>query len=225
MASRVGDAFALFLRRAAAAVILIFAVYGAWQFGAILAAAQATQYADLLAGETPPDAAPAGVPPPPEPAGKEAVAVPLEEPEDLRRRGLLVPVAGVPSEELRDSFAEARGSRRHEALDIAAPRGTPVMAVDDGVIARLFESALGGLTVYQFDPNETWAYYYAHLESYARGLDEGDRVARGEVIGYVGTSGNAPAHAPHLHFAIFRLTPEKRWWEGDPVNPFPVFRR
>jgi hypothetical protein len=106
------------------------------------------------------------------------------------------------------------GTRRHEALDILAPRETPVLAVEDGVVAKLFLSKPGGITVYQFDPSRTYAYYYAHLERYAAGLKDGDSVQRGQVIGYVGTTGNAPPDTPHLHFAIFKLTDPKRWWDG-----------
>ena len=94
-----------------------------------------------------------------------------------------------------------------------------------GRIAKLFDSKAGGLTIYQFDPTEGYALYYAHLESYAPGLDEGDRVRKGQVIGYVGTSGNAPKDVPHLHFAIFRVGPDKRWWQGDAINPYPLLAR
>lgn len=144
----------------------------------------------------------------------------------LRARRLLVPVAGVPVSALRSSFTEARGggSRRHEAIDILAPRGTAVLAVTSGRIAKLFTSANGGLTVYQFDDEEQFCYYYAHLDSYAPDLTDGDRVERGQVIGYVGTTGNAPADTPHLHFAIYELGPDKRWWEGTAVDPFLVLR-
>jgi murein DD-endopeptidase MepM/ murein hydrolase activator NlpD len=142
---------------------------------------------------------------------------------DLRARRLLVPVAGVEPSELYGSFDEERGgSRRHEAIDILAPRHTPVVAVEDGTIAKLFLSEAGGTTVYQFDPDRRYVYYYAHLERYAPGLGEKDRVRRGQVVGYVGTSGNAPKDTPHLHFAIFRLTEEQRWWEGTPIDPFAV---
>ena len=116
------------------------------------------------------------------------------------------------------------GSRRHEAVDILAPRGTPVRAVEDGTVAKLFLSKAGGITVYQFDASERFTYYYAHLDRYAEGLREGQRVERGDLIGYVGTTGNAPRNTPHLHFAIFELTPQKRWWEGTPVDPYLVFR-
>ena len=103
-------------------------------------------------------------------------------------------------------------------------RGTPVRAVEDGRIARLFNSKAGGITIYQFDPSEQYCYYYAHLDRYAEGLRENDRVSRGQVIGYVGTTGNAPKDTPHLHFAIFRLNSEKRWWEGTPLDPYPILR-
>jgi murein DD-endopeptidase MepM/ murein hydrolase activator NlpD len=144
-------------------------------------------------------------------------------PADLAQRDLLMPVEGVRPEELHDSFAEARGRDRvHEAIDILAPRNTPVVAVEAGRIAKLFSSSLGGMTIYQFDPTETYCYYYAHLESYAPGLREGTIVSRGQVIGYVGTSGNAGPNNPHLHFAIFRLNEQKSWWRGVAVNPYPI---
>ena len=145
--------------------------------------------------------------------------------EDLRRRQLDVPIGTIDRAALRSSFDEARGgSRRHEAMDLLAPRHTPVVAVEAGIIARLFTSKAGGITVYQFDPTTTYAYYYAHLERYAPGLEEGATVARGQVIGYVGTSGNAPKDTPHLHFAIFVLDDDKRWWQGTPVDPFLVLK-
>jgi murein DD-endopeptidase MepM/ murein hydrolase activator NlpD len=144
----------------------------------------------------------------------------------LRRRNLKIPVEGADDDDLRDTFADARGSgRAHEALDIMAPRHTRVLAADDGVIAKLFNShGGGGITIYQFDPTETYSYYYAHLDRYAPGLREGQRVRRGDVIGYVGSTGNASPDAPHLHFAIFRLGPERQWWKGEPINPYPVFK-
>ena len=137
--------------------------------------------------------------------------------------GLRIPVAGVTPAQLRDTFDEQRaGERAHEALDIMAPRGTPVLAAADGSVAKLFTSQRGGLTVYEFDPTSTWAYYYAHLDRYAPGLAEGRRLRQGEVIGYVGSTGNADANAPHLHFAIFVLGPEKRWWQGTAIDPYPL---
>jgi murein DD-endopeptidase MepM/ murein hydrolase activator NlpD len=145
--------------------------------------------------------------------------------EDLRQRNLTLPVQGIRKEELRDTFDETRGGmRRHEAIDVLAPRNTPVLAVEDGKIAKLFVSQAGGITIYQFDPSEQYVYYYAHLERYADGLEQGDNVKRGEVIGYVGTTGNAPRDTPHLHFAIFKMTGEKRWWEGSAIDPYSVLR-
>lgn len=145
--------------------------------------------------------------------------------EDLRNRQLTLPVRGIKRDDLRNTFNETRGaSRRHEALDVLAPRNTPVLAVEDGTIAKLFLSDAGGITIYQFDPAEAYCYYYAHLERYAEGLKEGASIKRGQVIGYVGTTGNAPRDTPHLHFAIFKLSDEKKWWQGSPIDPYSVLR-
>jgi murein DD-endopeptidase MepM/ murein hydrolase activator NlpD len=142
----------------------------------------------------------------------------------LGDRHLLLPVAGVATSALTDSYRDARGGGRvHEALDIMAPRNTPVLAADDGKVAKLFYSVRGGNTIYEFDPSETFSYYYAHLDRYADGLHEGDPIHRGQLIGYVGSTGDADASAPHLHFAIFQLDAEKRWWKGSPINPFTIF--
>ena len=143
----------------------------------------------------------------------------------LRGRSLVIPVRGYDADDLVSTFHDARGSsRRHEAIDILAPRGTEVLAVDDGRIAKIFSSAAGGLTVYQFDPSETFVYYYAHLDSYAPALKEGAMLRRGDVVGTVGTTGNAPKDTPHLHFAIAKLDPDKRWWGGTALDPFLVWR-
>jgi murein DD-endopeptidase MepM/ murein hydrolase activator NlpD len=137
--------------------------------------------------------------------------------------GLVVPVRGVVPSQLSPTFEDARSEGRvHEAIDIMAPAGTPVLAVADGHIEKLFDSKQGGLTIYQFEPAGRHAYYYAHLERYAPGLAEQQPVRQGEVIGYVGSSGNADPAAPHLHFAIFVLGPEKRWWEGRAIDPWPL---
>jgi len=143
----------------------------------------------------------------------------------LRRRNLLLPVDGVRRSDLRDTFyAERSGARTHEALDIMASRGTAVRAVEDGTIQKLFTSKAGGLTIYEFEPSDTYCYYYAHLDRYADGLREGQSVHKGDLIGYVGSTGNASEDAPHLHFAIFRLTPERQWWKGEAIDPYPVLK-
>jgi peptidoglycan LD-endopeptidase LytH len=142
-------------------------------------------------------------------------------------RALSPPIVGLKASDIQDTFAESRagGERRHEATDILSPRGTPVVAVDTGIIAKMFNSKPGGLTVYQFDPAQNYSYYYAHLDRYAEGLKDGMLVKKGDLIGYVGTTGNADPNTPHLHFAIFQLGPEKRWWEGKPINPYPLLIR
>jgi murein DD-endopeptidase MepM/ murein hydrolase activator NlpD len=163
----------------------------------------------------------------PAPTSGKSGVIPLSAPEarELAARHLEMPVRGVTADKLVRTYHDTRnGGREHEALDIIAPRNTPVVAVEDGTIAKLFESKAGGTTIYQFDRNREYSYYYAHLERYAEGVAEGNAVRRGQVIGYVGTSGNAPKETPHLHFAVFRLTPEKHWWEGTPVDPFDILR-
>ena len=192
--------------------------------------------AAALAGQASADPAPAHDPAEPRPVerpGERGEPAPVattgavaheDAVETLRARDLEMPVEGVDSDELRDTFADGRGSRTHEAIDIMAPRHTPVRAVEDGHIAKLFTSAAGGLTIYQFEPTGTFTYYYAHLDRYAAGLREGQPVRRGDVLGYVGSTGNASPDAPHLHFAIFRQTPERQWWKGEPVNPYPVLK-
>lgn len=150
-------------------------------------------------------------------------AASLEPVAELRLRSLQLPIDGMNPEHYKGSFYEARGGRRHEAIDILAPRNSPIVAVEAGTIRKLFISERGGLTIYQFDPTERYTYYYAHLERYAEGLREGNPVSPGQVIGYVGTSGNAAANTPHLHFAIFQLGSSQKWWEGTPIDPYPVF--
>jgi murein DD-endopeptidase MepM/ murein hydrolase activator NlpD len=159
------------------------------------------------------------------PAETQSVALPIlkTDLDRLRARALLIPVRGMDPRSVRDSFADNRGGRHHEAIDLLAPRGTPVLAVEDGRIERLFTSRLGGLTIYQFDPQAEYCYYYAHLDRYAAGLAEGMAVRRGDVIGHVGTTGNAPPGTPHLHFAIMRLGAEKHWWEGTAINAYPLW--
>jgi murein DD-endopeptidase MepM/ murein hydrolase activator NlpD len=136
--------------------------------------------------------------------------------------GVIIPVAGIHQQDLHDNFLDARTGHVHNALDIMAPRGTPVLAAVDGTVRKLFTSRAGGITIYEFDRAQEKVYYYAHLDRYADGLEEGDAIARGAVIGYVGTTGNAPVNSPHLHFAIEILPPTKEWWKGTAVDPFPI---
>jgi peptidoglycan LD-endopeptidase LytH len=156
--------------------------------------------------------------------GRTAAVTPTDDTRALADRDLTIPVQGVTSDHLVRSFHDSRTGHEHEAIDILAPRNTPVLAVEDGRIARLFVSKAGGNTIYQFDPSGEYCYYYAHLERYADGVHEGDTVKKGQVIGYVGTSGNAPKNTPHLHFAVFRLTADKHWWEGTPLDPYDILR-
>ncbi|WP_026354656.1 M23 family metallopeptidase [Massilia niastensis] len=201
--------------------------------------------ADAAPADAAPPAPPAGTPPPVDAQLQGAPVVPTNLAEaDLPLRPtadalsaaratpgavstlptrLLVPVQGVKAAGLTDTFDKPRGNQRHhEALDIMAPKGTPVLAAGDGKVVKLFESKPGGLTVYQFDPSEKYAYYYAHLDRYADGVKEGMTLKRGDLVGYVGVSGNSDPNAPHLHFALVELTPEKEWWKGTPLNPFPL---
>jgi murein DD-endopeptidase MepM/ murein hydrolase activator NlpD len=139
---------------------------------------------------------------------------------------LAMPLAGIDPKSLTDQFDQARGggSRKHEAIDLLAPRGTPVTAVAEGNVAKLFDSKQGGLTVYQFDNTQQYCFYYAHLDHYAPGLKEGTLLRKGDTLGYVGTTGDAPKDTPHLHFAVFKLGPEKQWWKGEALNPLPMLR-
>jgi murein DD-endopeptidase MepM/ murein hydrolase activator NlpD len=149
---------------------------------------------------------------------KPAPAVVIVEPMTNR---LLIPVAGVSARQLSDTFNQPRGNgRRHQALDIIAAKGTHVFAVADGKVAKMFVSKPGGLTIYQFDFSEKFVYYYAHLDRYAEGIKEGAFLKRGDLIGYVGATGNAATS--HLHFTIFELGPEKQWWKGSAINPFSL---
>lgn len=143
----------------------------------------------------------------------------------LLRRELIVPVAGLQASALRDTYGEMRGgTRRHEALDIPAARGTPVVSAAPGHVLKLFTSAAGGLMVYAADSTARFILMYAHLDAYQPGLAEGQLLRRGQPIGVVGTTGNAPRNVPHLHFAIARSSDVKTWWKGSPVNPYPLLR-
>lgn len=139
--------------------------------------------------------------------------------------GLAVPVAGVRVDQLVDTYTQARTgeSGLHDAIDIMAPNGTPVVAATPGVVEKLFFSqGGGGITAYVRSPDRRWIYYYAHLQEYAPGLGEGQTVRRGQLLGRVGHSGNASPGGPHLHFAIHRTTPEEQWWQGTAINPYPL---
>jgi hypothetical protein len=143
---------------------------------------------------------------------------------ELRSRSLVIPVRGFQAGSLVSTFHEGRNGRRHEAIDIIAPHGTEVLAVDAGKVVKLFNSAAGGITLYQFDASEEFVYYYAHLERYAERLAEGMDVQQGQLLGYVGTSGNAPPNFPHLHFQALRLDRSRRdWWNGPAVDVRPYF--
>ena len=141
----------------------------------------------------------------------------------LRTRELMVPVVGVAPAEVPDTYAAVRGGgrRRHEALDIPAPRGTPVVSADAGRILKLRRNHLGGLTIYATDPDERFVYYYAHLAAYRGGLRPGDLIRKGDVIGFVGTTGNADRRQPHLHFQVMVRAAGGRWWGGEPIDPRP----
>jgi murein DD-endopeptidase MepM/ murein hydrolase activator NlpD len=139
-------------------------------------------------------------------------------------KGIGMPVAGVDPMKLVSNFADARSGHMHEALDIMAPRGTPVVAAAHGKIEKLFTSTRGGLTVYEFNDAGDLCYYYAHLDHYADGLKEGATVNRGDLLGYVGSTGNASANAPHLHFAVTKLGSDRKWWKGTAVDPLPMLQ-
>ena len=137
--------------------------------------------------------------------------------------GLALPVVGIKPDQLTDTFDAARSQgRRHDAIDIMADEGTPVIAASDGTIEKLFNSVRGGTTIYERSPDQKWIYYYAHLSAYAPGLHEGEQVKRGQVIGRVGHTGDASAAGPHLHFAVNSMAPGERWWNGTPINPYPL---
>jgi murein DD-endopeptidase MepM/ murein hydrolase activator NlpD len=167
--------------------------------------------------------------PPIQQTGAARIDAAVREPDDLkylRSRGLIIPVIGVEPERLRDDFhAKRGGGRRHNAIDILAPYGTPVVAADDGYILRLSRNRAGGIVIYATDPEQRVAYYYAHLAGYHDGLSAGKPIAKGDTLGYVGTSGNAPENTPHLHFQIMRIRGGGRYWNGEPLNPYPLLRQ
>jgi murein DD-endopeptidase MepM/ murein hydrolase activator NlpD len=144
----------------------------------------------------------------------------------IGKLNLIIPVAGVRPEQLLDTFTDARSEgRSHDAIDILAPGGTPVLAATDGEIVKLFQSDRGGTTIYQLSPDKKLVFYYAHLQAYADGISAGKYVRQGEVVGYVGDSGNAGAGNYHLHFSIAVLADPRRYWEGTNINPYPLLRK
>ena len=154
---------------------------------------------------------------------ENAPPVVVAEQVQVRPSGLALPVVGIKPDQLTDTYDQARGQgRRHDAIDIMAPEGTPVIAAADGTIEKLFNSVRGGITIYERSPDQKWVYYYAHLSAYAPGLAEGQQVKRGQVIARVGHTGDASAAGPHLHFAINSMAPGERWWNGTPINPYPL---
>lgn len=180
------------------------------------ASSSAAPGARVVPGRAAPSAAPG-------PSTASALPVPAPEPVESPGGAMVVPVAGIRPDQLVDTFTQSRGTtRRHDAIDIMAPAGTPVLAAVDGRVVKLFASKAGGITLYQFDAAERFVYYYAHLQGYAPDIVEGRVLRRGEVLGYVGSTGNANPSGPHLHFAIARLDADKRWHAGTPVNPYPL---
>jgi murein DD-endopeptidase MepM/ murein hydrolase activator NlpD len=176
--------------------------------------------------QEPPESPGPVVAPAPAPSG-DRIAAPVVRDvalEALRERGLLVPVKGVSASQIPDTYDAPRdGARVHNAQDILAKRGTPVLAADDGSIIHVGKNALGGNVVWATDPSRRFAFYYAHLDRYAKGLHDGQQIARGDVLGYVGTTGNAPKDTPHLHFQVVRIVSGKRYSDGPPLNPLPLF--
>ena len=143
----------------------------------------------------------------------------------LRGRQLALPVAGLHIDQITDSFDEPRdGARRHHAIDLLAPRGTPVLAADDGHVLRVSWNNAGGNTVYTTDPESRLVYYYAHLDHYREALVAGMPLAKGDTIGFVGTTGTAPKDIPHLHFQIMRMPSDRKYWNGEAINPFVLLR-
>ncbi len=156
------------------------------------------------------------------PPGAGSGLAPATEHEYLRARWLMVPVVGVRADDVPDTFRAPRSeNRQHNATDIMAPRGTAVVSADGGRIIKLARSTLGGITIYAADPYDRFIYYYAHLDRYHEGVAEGMKLAKGQVIAYVGTTGNAPDHIPHLHFQLMRAKDVRRWWEGEPLDVRP----
>lgn len=190
-----------------------------WFTGAVRRPQPATQVQAVTTAPTP-EAPP--VQAPPAPSATQGTAERLK-PENARDHPI-VPIAGVHINQLRDTFSETRNGHEHEALDIPEPRGTPVLAAIEGNVMKLFHSKAESNTVYQFDDSQTYCYYYAHLDRYASGLQESTLLRQGQVLGYVGSTGNADPQVPQLHFAVFRLGLDKSWWRGTAINPLSLLQ-
>ena len=177
-------------------------------------------------------AAPKASSPAPSPASRPALSSPvamivavdssfITDTDYLKARGILVPVAGADMTRVEDSFNEPRdGVRVHHAIDILAPRGTPILSADDGKILRMTTSPLGGISMYTVDSEARYVYYYAHMDRYNAVMTPGRSIVRGDTLGFVGTTGNAPKDTPHLHFQVMRWPADGKYWNGEPVNPF-----
>ncbi|WP_051504267.1 M23 family metallopeptidase [Sphingomonas jaspsi] len=167
-----------------------------------------------------------------EPVGDKAIVQPASAPAvtvaesvTVGPAGLAIPVAGIKADQLVDTFTQARagGARVHDAIDIMAAEGTPVVAAAPGTVEKLyFSNGGGGVSAYVRSDDGLWTYYYAHLQRYADGLAEGQKIGRGAPVGFVGHTGNASPDGPHLHFAINRMNPGEKWYQGTPINPYPL---
>ena len=183
------------------------------------------------APDTPPAATPEPSPTPspspePSPGLSPSPSPPAPAPAVVAPSGLVIPVAGIRPEQLQNTFDDARSEgRRHDAIDIIAPRGTPVLAAADGRVIKLFQSERGGITLYQLGADERTVYYYAHLDRYADGLREGHVARRGETLGYVGDTGNATPGNYHLHFQVYTVTDPKKFWAGENLNPYDLLKK
>ena len=214
-------------------LIAIMVVLGAL-VALVWALSKRSQTEQVAVVQTPPTANSSSVPPVTEPTlavpspvpSVESTVEPTPQTTPSASAPLLIPVEGVRPEQLRDTFQDSRSEGRvHDAIDIAAPRGTPVLAATDGRIVKLWQSVPGGTTIYQLGTDEHTIYYYAHLDHYADGMAEGRTVRRGEVIAYVGDTGNAGAGNYHLHFSIAIVSDPKRYWDGTNINPYPLLQK
>lgn len=157
-------------------------------------------------------------------AGETASASTVADIDYLRTRQLLVPVAGADMSKVYDTFDDPRdgGERVHRAIDILAPRGTPILSADDGRILRMSTNALGGISMYTVDPQNRIVYYYAHMDHYNQAMSPGREIVKGDTLGYVGTTGNAPKNTPHLHFQVMRWPADGKYWNGEPIDPYEL---